>query len=212
MHALARGESEHGSGGRRRNGARLACVAALAGLIYAGAGAAQERAGTRQRPPAAKAPGANGDPGPPQPVLRGDGLWLGGQCFTTCGFPEHTDPDANGDLDGWGFERQRTCIILGTSAALSAPPCDVVPLPNTPPPGDGVFREGTCYARCSSAVTDPDKNGLSDGWGYERRRPCIVSGTAAAFGGLPCDPGLPEYPPGDGVEIAVDAQGKLECR
>jgi hypothetical protein len=166
-------------------------------------------------------PAGAAQPHPPSPdagtaVKIGDGLLVGdapaAQCLPKCGFPRLTDPDANGDLDGFGYEGQRTCIADGTRVALSSPLCDVVPLPNPPPPGSGIFREGRCLPVCSSALTDRDpKSGLSDGWGYERRRNCIVSGTAAALGGLPCDPSEKPFPTGDGVDV-IGADGKVECR
>jgi len=151
------------------------------------------------------------------PVLIGDGLVVddapGAPCFPICGFPRLTDPDKDGNLDGFGYEGQRPCIADGTTLALSSPRCDVVPLPQRPPPGPGILRESRCLPACSSALTDPDPStGASDGWGYERRRNCIVSGTAAALGGLPCDPGVEPLPPGDGIDVVVDASGKRECR
>jgi hypothetical protein len=151
-----------------------------------------------------------------RPVLIGDGLLLDegprAQCFAVCGFPRQTDPDLLGNLDGFGYEGQRPCIADGTTLALSSPRCDVVPLPNRPAPGSGIYRETACLPACASSLTDRDpKTGISDGWGYERRRNCIVPGTAAALGGLPCDPGEPPFPHGDGIDIVVDA-GKIECR
>ena len=149
------------------------------------------------------------------PVLIGDGLLLDegpqAQCFAVCGFPRQTDPDLLGNLDGFGYEGQRPCIADGTTLALSLPRCDVVPLPNRPAPGSGIYRETACLPTCASSLTDRDgKTGVSDGWGYERRRNCIVPGTAAALGGLPCDPGEPPFPHGDGIDIVVG--GKTECR
>jgi hypothetical protein len=151
------------------------------------------------------------------PVLTGDGLLTddapGAPCLPICGFPRLTDPDKDGNLDGFGYEGQRPCVADGTTLALSSPKCDVVPLPDPPRPGPGIYREGKCLPVCSSSLTDRDPTtGLSDGWGYERRRNCIVPGSAAALGGLPCDPGPLPFPPGDGIDVVVDASGKLECR
>ena len=164
--------------------------------------------------PAAAAENAP-DAGRP-PVLIGDGLRVDdtpdAQCFPVCGFPRLTDPDKDGNLDGFGYEGQRACIADGTNLALSSPRCDVVPLPRPPAPGPGIYRETSCVPVCSSSLTDIDpKTGLSDGWGYERRRNCIVLGTAAALGGLPCDPGEKPFPAGDGIDV-VDAAGALTCR
>lgn len=151
------------------------------------------------------------------PALRAaDGLLVGegpaAQCLPKCGFPRLTDPDNLGNLDGFGYEGQRTCIADGTTLALSLLECDVAPLANAPPPGGGLFRETRCLPVCSSSLTDRDpKTGITDGWGYERRRDCIVPGTAAALGGLPCDPGEKPLPTGDGIDVSV-GEGKLECR
>lgn len=185
---------------------------ALAGLTAAaGVAGAQAAAGDGPREPA----GAAGA-GSARPVLVGDGLLVDGTpgalCFPVCGFPRLTDPDKDGNLDGFGYEGQRPCIADGTTLALSSPRCDVVALPNVPAPGPGVFRETKCVPVCSSSLTDLDPTtGLNDGWGFERRRNCIVSGTAAALGGLPCDPGEEAFPPGDGIDVVVGA-GQLECR
>jgi hypothetical protein len=175
------------------------------------AAALAQRASASNEP----APRALPDAGRP-PVLIGDGLLVddapGAPCFPICGFPRLTDPDKDGNLDGFGYEGQRACIADGTTLALSSPKCDVVHLPNPPAPGSGIFREGRCLPACASPLTDRDPaTGLSDGWGYERRRNCIVPGSSAALGGLPCDPGLPPFPTGDGIDV-VDASGKLECR
>ncbi len=156
------------------------------------------------------------DAGRPQ-VLVGDGLLVDegpeGLCLPVCGFPLLTDPDAQGNLDGFGYEGQRTCIADGTTVANASPRCDVEPLPNLPPPGAGIYRESKCYPVCASQLTDVDpKTGVRDGWGYERRRNCIVSGTAAALGGLPCDPAEKPLPHGDGIDVVVDAAGKVACR
>ncbi|HVZ32894.1 MAG TPA: hypothetical protein VG963_10730 [Polyangiaceae bacterium] len=171
--------------------------------------------GSAHRPAAAAA----STPAAPavSPALKvGDGLLVGDpphlQCVPICGFPHLTDPDADGNLDGFGYEGQRTCIADGTTLALSSPRCDVVPLPNPPPPGNGIYRETRCVPVCSSSLTDFDpKTGHSDGWGYERRRDCIVAGTAAALGGLPCDPDEKPFPAGDGIDVVVEG-GKRECR
>ncbi|MEY2936905.1 MAG: hypothetical protein RL033_7654, partial [Pseudomonadota bacterium] len=151
------------------------------------------------------------------PALKAaDGLSVGedptAQCLPKCGFPRLTDPDNQGNLDGFGYEGQRTCIADGTTLALSLLECDVAPLGSAPLPGSGIFRETRCLPVCSSGLTDRDpKTGMNDGWGYERRRDCIVSGSAAALGGLPCDPGEKPLPVGDGVDVVV-GDGKIECR
>lgn len=153
---------------------------------------------------------------PQPPFSVGDGLRVGvtpdAPCIPICGFPHLTDPDPNGDLDGFGYEGQRTCIAEGTTEALLWPKCDVTASPGAPKPGPGIYREASCYPVCASSLTDPDpRTGISDGWGYERRRNCVVPGTAAALGGLPCDPGEKPFVAGDGVEV-IGADGAVACR
>ena len=204
-----------------------ALVALLAGVSSSasGSGAGGAPAAAADTAPAsASATGSAGAAGaanapviaPRPPVLIGDGLLVddapGAPCVPICGFPRATDPDRNGDLDGFGYEGQRTCIADGTTLARSSPKCDVVPLPNPPPPGPGILRENNCYPVCQSTLTDRDPiTGASDGWGYERRRNCIVLGTAAALGGLSCDPGEKPFFPGDGIDV-VDDKGQRVCR
>lgn len=190
---------------RRSAAWRGAMAFGVAASASIGVGAAE--------PVASVAPVDGGRPA----VLIGDGLRVddapGAPCLPVCGFPRLTDPDENGDLDGFGYEGQRACIADGTTLALSSPRCDVVPLPSAPRPGPGFFRESVCLPACSSSLTDLDPStGVRDGWGYERRRNCIVPGTAAALGALPCDPGLAPLPTGDGIDVVVDASGKRECR
>lgn len=190
---------------RRSAAWRGAMAFGVAASASIGVGAAE--------PVASVAPVDGGRPA----VLIGDGLRVddapGAPCLPVCGFPRLTDPDENGDLDGFGYEGQRACVADGTTLALSSPRCDVVPLPSAPRPGPGFFRESVCLPACSSSLTDLDPStGVRDGWGYERRRNCIVPGTAAALGALPCDPGLAPLPTGDGIDVVVDASGKRECR
>lgn len=190
---------------RRSAAWRGAMAFGVAASASIGVGAAE--------PVASVAPVDGGRPA----VLIGDGLRVddapGAPCLPVCGFPRLTDPDENGDLDGFGYEGQRACIADGTTLALSSPRCDVVPLPSAPRPGPGFFRESVCLPACSSSLTDLDPStGVRDGWGYERRRNCIVPGTAAALGALPCDPGLAPLPTGDGIDVVVDASGERECR
>jgi hypothetical protein len=194
------------------------CGGALALAVFAGAAG-----GSEPVPAPDVRSGAAGRPAPSSlavapEVLVGDGLRVddtpGAPCFPVCGFPRLTDPDKAGNLDGFGYEGQRPCIADGTTLALSSPRCDVVPLPAQPAPGPGIYRETQCVPVCSSTLTDADpETGLSDGWGYERRRNCIVPGTAAALGGLPCDPGEKPLPAGGGVDgIDVVVGDATECR
>lgn len=144
-----------------------------------------------------------------------DGRWIGegsnARCMPVCGFPHLTDPDEQGDVDGFGFEGQRTCIVAGTRAELEAAGCEVAAR-SVPPGGRGIYRETRCVPVCSSARTDPDPaTGQTDGWGYERGRTCIVAGTAAALAGLPCAPVEAPLADGNGVEATNDA-GRRDCQ
>ena len=134
-----------------RYGVRLAApllaALSLAALLLRGSAVAaapgKEKHAAASRP--ATADGAKAPPVAPAPSPKlGDGLLVGvgpdAQCLPKCGFARLTDPDANGDLDGFGYEGQRTCIADGTEVALRSPLCDVVPLANPPPPGNGIFR------------------------------------------------------------------------
>jgi hypothetical protein len=205
-----RGDLGRGSRSRLRGSALLLGCSAL--LACRGEGATDGEPGLGA-PAAHPASPAAGDT-----IVRiGDGLLLGegpaATCLPICGFAGLTDPDEHGNLDGFGYEGQRACIAPGIEPALFAPRCDVTPLSDRPAPGPGIFRETRCVPVCASSRTDPDPDtGRRDGWGYERERNCIVSGSAAALGGLPCDPGEPPFAPGDGVRIAVDDGGTRECR
>ncbi len=77
------------------------------------------------------APGAA--PQTPAP-LGGNGRLVGGACTLVC-TDDSTDPDAQGQTDGWGFERDRSCLTPQSALALSSAPCDIpelLPLPALP--------------------------------------------------------------------------------
>ena len=118
----------------------------------------------------------------------GTGLLKNGMCYPVCGFPAITNPTG----DGYGWEQQRTCLVATSPAAANTTPCNPTPLPDLPAPGNGVSDGKTCMSYCSSAQTDTTHTG----YGYEHGRNCIVAGTAAAYGGVPCAP--PPLPPARG--------------
>jgi mannan endo-1,4-beta-mannosidase len=77
----------------------------------------------------------------------------------------------------------------------------------------GLSINGECRRVCASAETDADAAGALDGWGWENEASCVVSGSAVAAAGLPCElvpvvlPPLPPVPDGpvtrpEGVESA----------
>jgi hypothetical protein len=84
-----------------------------------------------------------------------------------------------------------------------------------PLPGNGVQINGQCVALCASAATDADPmTGQVDGWGWEDEQSCLVTGSAAANQGVPCNlpPAValpPPSLPGDNVQrpAAVDSTG-----
>lgn len=170
--------------------------------------------GTSSLAPAATNPGSNDEgtpvamlapalqPMPAAPVSGEPGLLVAGGCYAPCGFASVTDPDG----DGYGRERQATCINPDAPLAAGAMSCVVPPPALTFAPGNGVFTGQGCQPLCSSALTDRDAAGVSDGYGYEHERTCVVSGTATSLGGLSCDPMLPPLPSGDGISVAG------ECR
>jgi hypothetical protein len=127
------------------------------------------------------------------------GLRVSGACYPVCVFPDITDPNNT----GWGWELQASCISPRNPLATGAPPCRAPSFPNPPPPGNGRYSGGTCYPFCTSRVTATSLDGGATDWGYERGRACIVAGTAVAVGGLPCDPNVAVYPPGNGVDLGM---------
>jgi hypothetical protein len=72
--------------------------------------------------------------------------------------------------------------------------------------GSGYQVGTTCFPACANATTDPDDAGVSDGYGYEGGRSCVVPGSAPTMGAARCEPPpvmMPDsgIPPGDGFYI-----------
>jgi hypothetical protein len=72
--------------------------------------------------------------------------------------------------------------------------------------GSGYQVGAMCFPACVNASTDPDDAGVSDGYGYESGRSCIVPGSAPTMGAARCEPPpvmTPDsgIPPGDGFYI-----------
>jgi len=80
-----------------------------------------------------------------------------------------------------------------------APPATGEGTPEQPPSPatGGVAIAGECRPLCASDATDADATtGQLDGWGWENEASCVVSGSAVALQGMPCDgPAPPELPP-----------------
>jgi mannan endo-1,4-beta-mannosidase len=76
-------------------------------------------------------------------------------------------------------------------------PAEPVPVDGVLPPGiqigNGRVVDGTCTTVCSDASTDPDAQGATDGWGYERERSCLVPDSDLELEGELCD--IPELAP-----------------
>src|SRR5688572_19518285 len=78
--------------------------------------------------PGAAPPGAGEPAEPEQPevpaLLFGNGRIVGADCTLVCA-DASTDPDAQGQTDGWGFERGRSCLTPQSDLALENEPCDI---------------------------------------------------------------------------------------
>lgn len=76
--------------------------------------------------------------------------------------------------------------------------------PNVAAGSDGRLIGGECFAVCASAETDPDENGVVDGWGYENAASCVVPGSsfeqdspvceALGLGPIDVEPAIPAGP------------------
>jgi mannan endo-1,4-beta-mannosidase len=73
-------------------------------------------------------------------VQFGNGRIVGGNCTLVCG-DASTDPDAQGNTDGWGYERDRSCLVPGSALEDNGQPCDIPELAPIPPV-DVIIPEG----------------------------------------------------------------------
>ncbi|HKO91273.1 MAG TPA: cellulase family glycosylhydrolase [Polyangiaceae bacterium] len=103
-----------------------------------------ETTGTTETPPDSPplVPGTNVENGegtqPPLP-LASTGVAIGGACRPLC-IDGSTDADAMGQVDGWGWENEQSCVVTGSAVAAGGTPCDLAPpaaLPPLPPVPDG---------------------------------------------------------------------------
>lgn len=141
------------------------------------------------------------------------GVVIDGCCVVLCANGDLTDADANGALDGWGWEMQAECAVPGSMVATGKDACLPDARTDLPPAGDGywfpsVGDAGTpaCLPPCDDAATaDPD----GDGWGWEYQASCIVVGSVAAAQGIPCIPET-ETCTGNGY-VTADAAGNPTC-
>jgi mannan endo-1,4-beta-mannosidase len=84
-----------------------------------------------------------------------------------------------------GFEKGVSCVVPGSGVAVANLPCQVGgPVPPSGPPAGaaGVAVDGTCFALCNPALTDPD----GDGWAYQYDAPCVMPQSSVAAASLKC--------------------------
>lgn len=118
----------------------------------------------------------------------GDGYKVSELCVPAC------TVNRLADAQGYGFEAQQTCVVEGSTAALQAARCVILPREGLPAPGDGFQLQEGCFARCvNPPAAEPN------GFGFEQERPCIVAGSDAALQGVPCIP-----PPADVIGFCPD--------
>jgi len=94
--------------------------------------------GTPDAPPLAPPLTGEGTPGNVMPLPATGTIAIGGACTPLCA-SDATDADATGQVDGWGWENEASCVVSGSAVALGGSPCDLVPveLPPLPPVPDG---------------------------------------------------------------------------
>lgn len=109
-------------------------------------------------------------------------------CFPLCA-DASTDPDSNGINDGFGYEKQMSCVVPGSIQARSRLMCVIgAPLPTTvgPPPGSaGVVVDTTCFPLCVAVTVDDN----GDGYGFEFEAACVFPVSTVAKMSLPCKTG-----------------------
>jgi hypothetical protein len=126
-------------------------------------------------------------------IPPGDGFYVGDMCHPRCA-SDATDADPEtGELDGWGYEMGRSCIVAGSAPAMSAVPC----IPEGDATGDGYQVEGACVPPC-----EYPEYADADGWGFEAQATCVVGGSNAATQSARCTltPRTDLPPPGDGYQ------------
>jgi mannan endo-1,4-beta-mannosidase len=90
-------------------------------------------------------------------------------------------PDADGEV-----QNPNLPIAVEEPAGGSSPPLS----------GGGLLVNGTCVPVCASNASDADAMGVTDGWGWENEKSCLVSGSMVASQGMACElvPLNPEPP------------------
>lgn len=133
--------------------------------------------------------------GAPEP---GDGFYTedeenGGECHPACENP------ADADADGWGYEKERSCIVADSDAALQALPC--------------IPSASSLSGNCPATLTCPNVQGEIDcgcTWieGIAERKAIILSAISTVGGGnadlflasamMETETLVADYTPGDG--------------
>ena len=109
--------------------------------------------------------------------------------------PSAVDSTPSADATGDTGEVATGAIPIAPSAnpaPAQGVPEAPMPMLQSPaiPPGDGFFNGTQCFPRCTSAATDVDAAGQTDGYGFENGVSCIVVDSAPAQSSVPCIPAL----------------------
>ncbi|HTV21571.1 MAG TPA: cellulase family glycosylhydrolase [Polyangiaceae bacterium] len=140
--------------------------------------------------------GAGDDTGAPAPPFEGAAPVDGVPMMPASGMNE---PSTNAPSPNAGSEG--TDPGLGLEPSQPAPGTGETPTPEQPEApavpgllfGNGRVIGDDCTLVCVDASTDPDAQGLTDGWGFERGRSCLTPESALALESDPCD--IPELAP-----------------
>ncbi len=85
-------------------------------------------------------------------------------------------PNSDSDNDGWGWENDRSCLVVDDSASAISED-DIEAAPSEPevatPPISATDSDTSTSPACSSADVDSD----GDGWGWENNASCLVTVT-----------------------------------
>jgi hypothetical protein len=185
-----------GSGGTGGAGGSSGSAGAGASGATGGSGGGAGTAGTGGSTGATGGAGGSACEPPPlgEPdIPPGDGFYVGDTCHPRCA-SDATDADPEtGELDGWGYEMGRSCIVAGSVTAMSAVPC----IPEDGTTGDGYQVEDACVPSC-----EYPEYADADGWGFEAQATCVVDGSNAATQSARCTltPRTDLPPPGDGYQ------------
>ena len=127
---------------------------------------------------------------PPGHPAGSPGVVIGSTCMALCG-SEVLDSATQPPTDGFGWEFESTCIIRGSTVAMTSFACTTgVPI------ADGGSTSGAagrllgdnCTRICTVTTTDT----MGNGFGFEFGASCVIPGAAAAMKGLACQVGVPE--------------------